>query len=66
MYEATYSFAAGGDVEVDLVEGEKVRVLQKHDQTGNADWWLVAVAAGRQGYAPSTYFHKAPQPHIEP
>lgn len=53
-FRALYSFTARNENETSLVEGEIVVVLQKHDQEGNPEWWLVE-GDDMRGYVPANY-----------
>ena len=37
------------------MDGELVTVLEKQDEAGNSEWWLVENDAGLRGYAPAAY-----------
>ena len=38
-----------------MTEGEHVRVLRRHDDAENPEWWLVSNSEGKTGYVPATY-----------
>lgn len=38
-----------------IKEGQALRIIQKHDQKMNADWWLVENRSGGKGYVPHNY-----------
>ncbi|OXU22019.1 hypothetical protein TSAR_006757 [Trichomalopsis sarcophagae] len=39
-------------------EGQALKVLEKHDQKNNPDWWLVEDRTGGKGYVPENYLGK--------
>ncbi|XP_013387330.1 dynamin-binding protein [Lingula anatina] len=55
-YYAQYQFEARNSNEISLREGQPVTVLQKYDEQGNPDWWMVDID-GVQGYAPANYLY---------
>lgn len=40
------------------MEGESVKVQQKHDDAGNMEWWLVEKVNGEVGYVPASYLNE--------
>ena len=54
MYLAQYDFEASNPGELDMIAGDSLKVIQKHDQSDNAEWWLVE-RNGRTGYVPAAY-----------
>ena len=56
-YQAVYAFSSSSELEVDLAEGQTVKVIQQHDLDGNSEWWLVE-SEKRQGYVPANYLYK--------
>ncbi|XP_077434860.1 rho guanine nucleotide exchange factor 37 isoform X1 [Vanacampus margaritifer] len=57
---AAYGFAARGNHEVSVAQGEPVRVLEPHDKRGSREWSLVEVRGRQRGYVPSNYLAVAP------
>jgi len=46
---ALYSFYAGNDDEVDLVEGDRVEIVDR------VEGWMIVNNAGKTGYVPESY-----------
>ena len=38
-----------------IKEGQALKVLMKHDQKNNSQWWLVEDRSGGKGYVPYNY-----------
>lgn len=53
-YGLEYDFEGLNKGELTLNEGQIVKVLIKHDQKGNPEWWYVE-CEGHQGYVPKNY-----------
>lgn len=41
--------------QISIMEGESLKVQQKHDDAGNVEWWLVEKLNGEVGYVPASY-----------
>lgn len=62
-----YTFDAIDDSTLSVAEGEKLRILQKHDDNMNDEWWLlekISTSASfidprPRGYVPSNYVELA-------
>ena len=50
-----FAFERRTPLEISLMDGELVTVLEKQDEAGNNEWWLVENDAGLRGYAPAAY-----------
>ena len=53
-YFMEYSFQGINSGELTVREGELVKVISKHDQKGNTEWWLVDYN-GEKGYVPGGF-----------
>ncbi|CAJ0928655.1 unnamed protein product, partial [Mesorhabditis belari] len=52
---AEYDFTPVGDNQLLIREGERLQLVQRHDDDGNSEWVLVRRPNGEHGYVPSTY-----------
>ena len=56
LYKLLYRYEGRTDIELSVSAGELVSVVQRHDETGNPEWWLVQLGgSGRSGYLPANY-----------
>ena len=55
VYKVDFSFERRTQLEISLMDGELITVLEKKDEAGNSEWWLVENDAGLRGYAPAAY-----------
>jgi len=58
---ALYPFLAIDDTTLTVNEGDNFKIIQKHDDNGNNEWWLLEKLQKQndeskmQGYVPSNY-----------
>lgn len=55
---ALYAFESISESTLTIEEGDRFRVLQKHDDNMNSDWWLLEkldTATNSIGYVPANY-----------
>ncbi|KAI1282082.1 hypothetical protein HDE_13287 [Halotydeus destructor] len=61
FYVASHAFGKDGPSFLTMKFGQVVKVKQKCDLTGNAEWWLVEDRDGRAGYVPANRLQKYTQ-----
>eukprot|EP00123_Amoebidium_parasiticum_P001682 comp12837_c0_seq1/m.7997 comp12837_c0_seq1/g.7997 ORF comp12837_c0_seq1/g.7997 comp12837_c0_seq1/m.7997 type:complete len:584 (-) comp12837_c0_seq1:27-1778(-) len=59
-YYALSAYDGQGEGEIDLKDGEVVRVIEKFDEHGDPDWWRVERSDSVNGIVPSTYLENVP------
>lgn len=52
---AKYPLQAKASNMIDLIQGEHYKIIQRADQSGNSEWWLIQDRNGNIGYAPFNY-----------
>ncbi|XP_004347813.1 hypothetical protein CAOG_03988 [Capsaspora owczarzaki ATCC 30864] len=55
VYEALYDYRARRNEEVSIGKGNTLKVLQKHDDSGDPDWWKADMGNGVVGFVPAGY-----------
>uniref|UniRef100_A0A915CGC2 Dynamin-binding protein n=2 Tax=Parascaris univalens TaxID=6257 RepID=A0A915CGC2_PARUN len=55
LFKADYDFEGADDIQLSIVEGEKLNVLRRSDDEGNSAWWMVQNEEGIVGYVPANY-----------
>uniref|UniRef100_F1KRG8 Dynamin-binding protein n=1 Tax=Ascaris suum TaxID=6253 RepID=F1KRG8_ASCSU len=55
LFKAEYDFEGADDIQLSIVEGEKLNVLRRSDDEGNSAWWMVRNEEGIVGYVPANY-----------
>uniref|UniRef100_A0A915E1K9 SH3 domain-containing protein n=1 Tax=Ditylenchus dipsaci TaxID=166011 RepID=A0A915E1K9_9BILA len=57
QFKAGYDFSPEGqdNNQIGICEGEALEVIQRHDDAGNGEWWMVRKRDGRSGYVPAAY-----------
>lgn len=60
-----YEFEATNDTELELDVGVRVLVVQKHDVSGNDEWWLCERPDGERGFVPAAYLGPDEEPAAE-
>ncbi|XP_043283380.1 dynamin-binding protein-like [Venturia canescens] len=59
FYYGAYDYHQdGNDSTLSITKGQALKLIKKHDEEGNEEWWLMRNRDGKEGYVPSNYLEK--------